>query len=321
MTSPARWAALAVATGSLFALLLSTFACGSSENSEFGNGEGSSGSSGGTSGSSGFGGTSGGTSGSGEGGTNPNNCFAPVDMFIMFDRSGSMGSDCNIGQTTNSKWCKAINALSGYFKSQGAKDQAAALQFFPLPTHDTALCKSGDSYVTPALPTAGQYTTLPSDSFDALLNSTTTDNGNQNKGTPTEAAIRGLTRFTDANRRGGRVTIGILITDGNPNGCDQNLTNLSNLLAAHLQATKIRTYVIGMEGASFDRLEEVAQGGGGPEHPDKVGAITDACGNGNGPCRHWNVGDGDPAIFTAALAAIQESADGCKEGGGAVNPK
>jgi hypothetical protein len=320
MSSPARWVAVAIATGSLAALGLPTFACGSSENSEFQNPEGSSGASGGTSGSSGFGGGPDASSGGLGDGSNPN-CFAPVDMYIMFDRSGSMGSDCNIGQTTNSKWCKAINALSGYFKSAGAKDQAAALQFFPLPNHDVALCKSGDTYVVPALPTAGQFTTLPSNSFDALLDSTTTDNGNQNKGTPTEAAIRGLTRFTDANRRGGRVTIGILITDGNPNGCDQNLTNLSNLLAAHLQATKIRTYVIGMEGASFDNIEKIAQGGGGPEHPDKVGSITDACGNGNGPCRHWNVGDGDPAIFTAALAAIQESADGCKEGGGAVNPK
>jgi hypothetical protein len=237
-------------------------------------------------------------------------------MFIMFDRSGSMGNDCNIGATTPSKWCRSINALSGYFNSKGAKDQSAAIQFFPLDSQTNALCTTGDKYNVAALP-AADYTTLPSNVFDSLLNSTSPAN---NGGTPTEAAIRGLTRFTAANRRPGKVTIGILITDGDPNGCNQNLKQLSDLLQAHYDATKIRTYVIGMEGATFGNLEQIAQGGNGPTHPDAVGGVTDACGNGAGPCRHWNVGNGDPAVFGAALAAIQESADGCKPGGGTVNP-
>jgi hypothetical protein len=238
-------------------------------------------------------------------------------MFIMFDRSGSMGKDCAIGDTTNSKWCKSINALSGYFNGAGSKDQAAAIQFFPLDTQKDALCTTGNEYNVAARP-AADFTTLPSATFDSLLNSTSPDKGFG--GTPTEAAIRGLTRFTAANRRPGRVTIGILITDGDPNGCDQNLGHLSDLLAAHYTATTIRTYVIGMQGATFKNLEAIAVGGSSPTHPDAVGTITDACGDGAGPCRAWNVGDGDPAVFTAALAAIQSSADGCKPGGGTVNP-
>jgi hypothetical protein len=162
------------------------------------------------------------------------------------------------------------------------------------------------------------YQGLPSPAFDAILNSTKP--GGSGNGTPTEAAIRGITSFTAANRRGGRVTIGILVTDGDPNGCNEKLSALSDLLKAHNTATTLRTYVIGMEGASFDNLETIAKGGGAPEHPDAVGGVADACGNGAGPCRHWNVGNGDPAVFAAALAAIQESADGCKPGGGVVNP-
>lgn len=246
-------------------------------------------------------------------------CFAPVDMYIMFDRSGSMGEDCNVGATTASRWCRSVNALSGYFKSTGATNQAAAIQFFPLDNQADPLCTSGNSYNVPAFP-SGQppFLALPTSAFDTVLN--TTGPGAFALGTPTEAAIRGLTRFTAANTRANRVTIGILITDGNPNGCNQTLGDLSNLLAAHYAATKVRTYVIGMEGASFESLEAIAQGGGAPLHPDTVGAATDACGNGPGPCRHWNVANGDPAVFTAALAAIQESADGCKDGGGFVNP-
>lgn len=292
-------------------------ACGGTgDGSEFGASGGASGASGGTSGASGSS-SFGGTSSSGEGGASSGdggNCNAPVDMYIMFDKSGSMGNDCNVGATTNSKWCRGINALAGYFKSAGATGQSAALQFFPFDNHQDSQCGTGTGYDKPALP-AADFTTLPSNSFEAILNSTDPDGE-----TPTEAAIRGLTKFTAANRRPGKVTIGILITDGNPNGCNEDLGDLSNLLDAHFKATTVRTYVIGMQGADFAKIEQIAQGGGTPTHPDKVGTLNDACGNGTNPCKHWNVGDGDPAAFIAALAAIQESADGCKPGGGTVNP-
>src|SRR5262245_25001972 len=55
----------------------------------------------------------------------------PLDMFIMFDSSISMGpGDCNVGQSVASPWCYAINALSAYLKGTGASGNAAALQFF-----------------------------------------------------------------------------------------------------------------------------------------------------------------------------------------------
>lgn len=290
-------------------------ACGS-ENEGDPNG-GASGSS--SNGSSSFGGTSSGaTDDSGTGDGNPANCLAPVDMYIMFDRSGSMGTDCSLGDTTASKWCRSINALSGYFKSAGAANQAAALQFFPMASFSkTDFCSTGDNYNAAAIPSTG-YQELPSSAFDALLNSTAP--GGTGGGTPTEAAIRGVTRFTAANRRPGRVTIGILITDGDPNGCNEGTKFLSDILSAHNAATTIRTYVIGMQGADDAKLEEIAQGGAAPPHPATVGSVTNACGTSSAPCRHWNVGDGDPAVFGAALAAIQESADGCKPGGGTVNP-
>jgi hypothetical protein len=295
-------------------------ACGSdAPESNFGSDSGASGSSGATSGSSSGGfSSSGATSSSGMPvDANPANCKAPVDMFISFDDSGSMGADCQIGSGGTSKWCRGITALSGYLKSNGAKDHAAALTFFPLDGHTVAQCTTGDGYNVGKFPTTG-YETLPSSNFDAVLNSAAPVDF---PGTPTEAAIRGLVRFTDANRRGGRVTIGILITDGNPNGCNQDRDDLAALLQAHYTATKVRTYVIGMTGASFDNLEDIAKGGGAPTHADTVGTLTNACGNVPEPCTFWNVGNGEPAAFEAALAAIQQQADGCNpDGGGFINP-
>jgi hypothetical protein len=294
-------------------------ACGSdAPESDFGSSGGaSSGTSSGSS-SGGFGSSGTTSSGAASGGdANPANCKAPVDMFIAFDDSGSMGADCQLGSNQTSKWCRGITALSGYLKSQGSKDHAAALQFFPLDGHTQAQCATGDGYHVAKFPATG-WETLPSTNFDAVLNAAGPVDF---PGTPTEAAIRGLTRFTDANRRGGRVTIGILITDGNPNGCNQDLQDLAALLQAHNTATKVRTYVIGMTGADFENLEEIAKGGGAPTHGDTVGTLTNACGNVQEPCTVWNVGDGEPAAFEAALAAIQQQADGCNpDGGGFINP-
>lgn len=296
-------------------------ACGSdAPPSDFGSSSGASGSSGATGSSSGGFGSSGTSSSSGAPGVdvNPANCKAPIDMYIMFDRSGSMetqGTDCNIGGTGTSKWCRSINALAGYLNSAGSKDHAAALQFFSRPGHGDNDCDDGNGYTTARFPTAG-YETLPTTAFNTIL-----DNEDPSGDTPTEAAIRGITGFTSANRRGGRVTIGILITDGNPNGCNEDLDHLAGLLQAHNTATKVRTYVIGMNGADFGNLEEIAKGGGAPPHGNTVGTLTNACGNVPEPCTFWNVGDGEPAAFEAALAAIQQQADGCNpDGGGFINP-
>ncbi|MBS2011673.1 MAG: VWA domain-containing protein [Deltaproteobacteria bacterium] len=322
MSSPARLGAFLLVTSSLAV----AFACGGSgDPSEFASSSSTSGASGSSGdntsgGTSGFGtsGASGGTSGTSGQDSGP--CIAPVEMYIVFDKSGSMGEpfgngapgDCNIGDTKNSKWCKAINALSGYLKSPSAKDQAAALQFFS--GNDNPSCGSGDPYDKAATPATG-YTILPSTAFDSALNATVPGGA-----TPMEAAIRGLTKFTAANRTPGKVTIGILITDGDPQGCNTNIGQLAQLIDQHYQATKIRTYVIGMNGATFSNLEQLAGGGGAPPHAATVGALTNACGNVTAPCKFWNVGDGDPAGFIQALAAIQEASDGCKPGGGTVNP-
>ncbi len=240
----------------------------------------------------------------------------PLDMFVMLDRSGSMNEpqnepaqkgDCNIGQAVNSKWCHAINALSSYFKSTAATGHGAALQFFALGA--PAAC-DGTTYNTSYTPggTTG-YTTLPSNVFDATLNLVSPMGQ-----TPTEGALRGIVGFSGRplNQRAGRIPIGVLITDGDPTLCDLNVTNLTNILQNHYNATKIPTFVIGMTGATFATLETIAGGGNAPLHGDTVGTVTDACGNGAGPCRHWNIADGTGNTLAEAMKQIQGLAIACQ---------
>ena len=241
----------------------------------------------------------------------------PLDMYVMMDRSGTMtkpgyvwpdgvaNADCNVGGAVlNSKWCRSVNALGQFFKSPHATNKRAALQFFPLP--GVYKCPTS-GYETPAV----GLENLPATNSSSLIGALNAETP-AGEITPTEDAILGLNAYTKAKQVSGRQMISVLITDGLPNSCSKNSgPELAGLLASHLKQTGIRTYVVGMDGAEFSTLEEIAQGGGTQPHPQTVGTVSNTCGNGAASCQHWNVGNGDPAVFAAALQAIQTHAVAC----------
>ncbi|MCC6902397.1 MAG: hypothetical protein IT377_25725 [Polyangiaceae bacterium] len=221
---------------------------------------------------------------------------APLDMFIMLDNSASMGADCTIGQATTSKWCYSINALSQFFQA-APSGTGVALQYFPKCWPSTTECTTGTSCAVAEVGLA----TLPGNltALQTSLNGTTPSGG-----TPMEAALNGLTKFTQANKQPGRVMIGVFITDGVPEGCTTNVNVLAGIVQNHLTATGIKSFVIGMDGADFGKLDSIAAPGGASPH-------TQYCG-GSSPCYSYDVDNGNPAAFTAVLAAIQKSAVACQ---------
>jgi len=64
-----------------------------------------------------------------------------------------------------------------------------------------------------------------------------------------------------------------------------------------LATTGIRTFIIGMDGATESNLEELAIAGGAEPHDDFCGSLTP-------PCHYWNVGDGSGDAIASALTAI-----------------
>ncbi len=235
-----------------------------------------------------------------------------LDMYVILDRSTSMAApqvntnkgDCNIGETVNSRWCKAINALSSYFNSPVAAGHAAALNFFPI----NNFC-DGTGYTTAYIPSGNGFYGLPTTQFNATLNAVVLAGA-----TPTEAALRGIIGFTSngVNQRAGRITTGILVTDGDPVGCDTNINVLAGLLQNHYLTYGLQTFIVGMAGANFSNLEAIAAGGNAPLHADNVGSVTNACGDGPGPCRHWNIGEGDGNALAEAMKQIQGFAIACQ---------
>ena len=238
-----------------------------------------------------------------------------LDIFVILDRSGSMtrkpdpdgsgGSPgfgdndsrgyCDIGETNvGSRWCNAINSLYGFFT-----DPTTVGTGFSYGEFSDSGCGAFDMDTEFGIIEDGDPTEI--DNLVVELN----DN-NPAGSTNTEGALDTLIAETGSHTPSGtRRTIGILITDGDPNGCEEDIDDLNTLIANHYTATGIPTYIIGMTGADEDNLEGMAVGAGAEPH-------ADYCDPNHATCSYYTVGDGDPAAFIAALDSIRESELGCE---------
>jgi hypothetical protein len=219
---------------------------------------------------------------------------AALDIYLIFDASRSMGQDCAYvhGSTPpqDSKACYATYALADYLIDVSPSvDTRLAFQFLPLSTN---AC-SGQAYDTPLI----DLTTLPVAESHNLIQEISDATFNSNQFTNIEGALRGLAAFTAANVTPGREMIGVLMTDGDPLTCEQDVPTLADILAQHYADTGLRTFIIGMTGATEANLEEIGEAGGTTPHDDWCGAIGP-------PCHYWNVGDGSGDALANALQGI-----------------
>jgi len=230
----------------------------------------------------------------------PEPISGPLDIYFIFDRTSSMGADCAYQQGSSppvqSKACYATYALSDYLIGVSPQvDTRLAFQFLSIPDD---IC-DGSAYATPLI----DLMQLPVAPTAPIVQAIVNEDFAGGWGTDTEGALRGIAMYTSTHVTAGREMIGVLMTDGEPNGCNLDVSALSQIVADHLTASGIRTFIIGMDGANDANLEQLASAGGATPHPDWCGSVS-------APCHYWNVGNGSGDAIANALQAIIGQASG-----------
>ncbi len=217
----------------------------------------------------------------------------PVNMLVMFDRSGSM-LDCSDGTDRSnqelcpsgpSRWDTASAALKAFFADPGADGLGVALRFFP---HDlpAAGCQGGNQGACDANACAQPLVDMgtlmvdpaPTDAQEAALVSAVDasgpdmpgmQGGNQGGGTPIMAALDGALTWASAYQMANpdQRTVVVFVTDGAPNGCGNNFGQIAQLAADALANAGVSTYMIGLldtngMGVNQQDMDRVAAAGG-----------------------------------------------------------
>lgn len=284
--------------------------CGDSESGDgstggaAGSGAGGSGALGGT------GGTDGGMllpdggSGSGQDGGEASACAAqtataelqPVYLAFAFDVSGSMGELDFPWHDPVLKWDPVVAATEAFFADPASAGISASLVFFPTLT-DRCL---SSMYAVPDVP----MTPLPSSDFAAAITAITPQTQSDWRGgTPTLAVLQGTFGFLEgfASTHPNAIYAVVLVTDGYPQGCDDNeISSVVDEVAG--RADTIPTYVIGVANPPI------------PDAPDTVSDLQ-AIAVAGGTSQAFIIATGDPGStqdsFSQAINDIRGQAVSC----------
>lgn len=210
--------------------------------------------------------------------------ISPLAMFIALDKSGSMDSD--------NKWDNATTALNTFFGDPAAAGLNVALRFFPEGQCDDNACDI-NACAQPSVP-LGMLTADPSptDTQEGALIAAI-DSREPDGGTPMSAALAGAVQFSSAylDQNPLHKSVVILVTDGEPSGCEEDVDAIANIAASGL-LDEVITYTIGLAGSNEGTMNQIAVAGGGTS---------------------FFIGNGDTqAELLAALQAIQGEQIACE---------
>jgi hypothetical protein len=227
----------------------------------------------------------------------------PVHLAFAFDVSGSMGKGDKDWHDKSLKWDPVVKATRAFFEAEVGADQAstglsASLTFFP---SDDDKCDAA-SYGDPDVP----MTMLPSPKFgEAIAAIEPKSEDDWRGGTPTLFALQGTRTFIERERaqKPGKYAI-VLVTDGYPQGCDDEEDSLEAVTAeAQLaRGANVNTYVIGVANPKIDDA---------PDTVSDLGKIAVA----GGTEKAYLIDTGDPGkttqAFDEAVSRIREATLSC----------
>lgn len=209
----------------------------------------------------------------------------PLELVLVQDRSSSM---------EGSKWNATVLAIKSFADNPGAAGVHAGLTYFPSVVADQCAVSSYSALDVSIAELPGNAPQIKESLY------TTAPSG----GTPMRPALEGGIEALRGRLMGQPDHVGavVLVTDGDPTGCDDNLpSDVADLAKDAFEATpSVPVFVIGMDGASFTTLDDIAERGG-----------TEAA---------FDVGDGADELL-AALSAIEHQALACEYEMPVVDPE
>ena len=201
----------------------------------------------------------------GEGGASDEACTGvsveaesvPVDLFIMMDRSQSMGF--TLPNSTMTRWDALKQAVQAFVSAPSAGAIGAGIGFFSLSGggDDTLDCSVAD-YEKPAVGIGPLSTTGAQlvKAIDAIPPAGLT---------PTVPALQGAIGYAQswATAHTDRATVVVLVTDGYPTQCGAAVDQVAAAAqAGYASAQHIKTYVIGVGDIAKFNVDNYARAGG-----------------------------------------------------------
>jgi hypothetical protein len=212
----------------------------------------------------------------------------PLDMYVMFDQSGSMTT--SVGNST--RWKAVTGAFKSFIEQPSAAGIGIGVQYFPLSNGAGGVCPASCASDADCAPCGGTCVSIlfnkkcaPGSAEDSCIAADyatpdveiaplpgvapaiaqSLDNHSPSGLTPTYAALDGTIIHAKewAVAHPDHVVIAVLATDGQPSSCTKkDIKQISDLAAAGTNgAPKILTYVIGV-GKELANLNGIAQAGG-----------------------------------------------------------
>lgn len=188
-------------------------------------------------------------------------------MLLVIDKSSSMRN--------NRKWDQASAALVSFLRSPETSGLSIGLRFYPDDFSEDGgpeLCNDDDCSIDacsrPLVDSAeliaesGAADAQETRLVEAIQGTTAWPEGG--RGTPTYAALGGALEWARAYQAAhtDESAIVVLVTDGEPNGCNSNNTAIAGLAGEAYENDGIRTYAIGLEGSQERQMDEIARAGG-----------------------------------------------------------
>jgi hypothetical protein len=181
----------------------------------------------------------------------------PVDLFIMMDRSQSMGN--LVEGSSGTRWQALRDAVQGFVEDPAAANVRMGLGFFSLTgTGFDDLDCNVDGYAKPSVP-IGDLSEIGQDLVSAIDNTTPAGL------TPTVPALQGAIKYAAewATEHPDRATVVVLVTDGYPTQCSSAPEEISEAAKIGYESPQhIRTFVIGVGDVARFNLNNYARSGG-----------------------------------------------------------